>query len=687
MECEYLKDRLRSSQASQAANVGAPWPGAAPAPYRGIDALDPLGLARPKNPAALLPATQRRMPKTPAQISHSYELGLTSAAMSFHLAALENMQEVTALAPEHAGAWRALASLLRLSGKDHEADTAQAKSAALPDTIRQWHDAKGENSPAQLQRLDSKLRQRLQKIPDEERITFLRDLLFAAPLDVVAMRYLANQEDLADDAVTAAHLLERAIALSPAYLAVRADYAKLLMAEKDYSQALTQSEHLLACAPNNIGYRLLRADAAVHMERFDEAVVLFEAILKLDPKNPHILNSYGSVLKTLGRREECEKIFRTLLAVEPASGNAYFGLSELKANHLGDADAAAMRAHLAKGIGEITSRKCMAYALGQTLERAGDFENSFAAYAFGAEACKEEAAGKNRAHEPEKFEERLARVRTAFTADNLAARAVPPRDPPAVTPIFIVGMPRAGSTLVEQILASHRRVEATRELPVISDLTTRIAASRFLVNPDVYPKRVLEFDRPQLDDLGREVLEKIAVYRKTDLPFVIDKRPWNWIDAAFIHLILPQAKFIDIRRAPMAAGFAMFKQLLPLDASFSFDLQHLGHYYRHYVEFMDHLDVVMPGKILRVSYESLVDNTETEIRRMLAYCGLPFEASCLRFWETDRAVLTPSAEQVRQPIFRGALEQWKNYAPWLGPLKEALGDVAGGDSRVSQDFV
>jgi hypothetical protein len=186
----------------------------------------------------------------------------------------------------------------------------------------------------------------------------------------------------------------------------------------------------------------------------------------------------------------------------------------------------------------------------------------------------------------------------------------------------------------------------------------------------------MELDRAQLDTLGQECLADIAAYRTTARPYVIDKRPRNWIDACFIHLMLPHAKFIDIRRAPMAAGFAMFKQMLPVDASFSFDLRHLGHYYRHYAGYMADLDSVMPGRILVLSYDALVNDTETEIRRMLAYCGLPFEAGCLRFWATDRAVLTPSAEPVRRPIFRDALQQWTHYVPWLGPLRDALGEPA-----------
>jgi Tfp pilus assembly protein PilF len=465
--------------------------------------------------------------------------------------------------------------------------------------------------------------------------------------------------------------------LSPTYLAARVDYTQLLMTQRNHLAVLAQTEILLSQAPNNVRYRLLRADAAVYMERFDEAIALFESVLKQEPKNIHLLNSYAGVLKTVGRRDDSVKAYRNLLSVAPATGNAYFGLSEHKANHLTADDVAAMRHHLAQGIADLGSRKCMAYALGQTLERARDYEGSFEAYAYGALVCKEEIAHTSQAHEPAKFEERLARLRGVFTAQAIADRAAPHRPaPPAVTPIFIIGMPRAGSTLVEQILASHSLVEGTRELPVVSNITKKIAMSRALVTADVYPKRVLDFDRAQRDAIGEECLQGIADYRKTSLPFVIDKRPWNWLDAPFIHLILPQAKFIDIRRAPMAAGFAMFKQLLPADAAFSFDLHHLGHYYRQYVDFMKDLDVAMPGCILQVSYENLVDDTETEIRRMLDYCGLPFEESCLRFWESDRAVLTPSAEQVRRPIFRDALEQWKNYEPWLGPLKESLGNLA-----------
>jgi tetratricopeptide (TPR) repeat protein len=655
---------------------------AAPGPYRGVDMLDPLNYARLGKPGRPIPVPQAPKPalprarKTPAEISHLYESSLTNAAMSFHQASLEILEEVTALAPDHANAWRAYAGLLRLAGKDEQAAEADTKAANLAGTETPWRDAVGEHPPEKLEKLDRKMRDKLEVMQPEERIDVLREILFKDPLDVVAMRYLANEEELGNDKITALQVIERALALSPGYFKARSDYAQMLMTRRMHLAAIAQSEYLRAADPNDIRYMLLRADACMQMERFEEALTLFEAALKLEPEHIHALYSYANANKALGRREEAVKTYRTLLSLNPSSGNAYFGLSELKANYLTRDDVVTMHRLLTEGIPEPNSRKCMAYALAQTLERAKDYAGSFEAYEFGAQACKQEAAEMDQTYDPAAFELRLSRLRATFTAEIMAARAVSSgRAAPTTTPIFVIGMPRAGSTLVEQILASHSLVEGTRELPVVSNLTKKIAMSRVLVSSDVYPQRVLEYSRAELDALGEECLSGIAEYRSTNLPYVIDKRPWNWQDAPFIHLMLPQARFIDIRRAPMAAGFAMFKQLLPVDAAFTFDLYHLGHYYRHYCQYMDYLETVMPGRILRVSYETLVDDTEAQIRRMLDYCGLPFEEQCLRFWETDRAVLTPSAEQVRRPIFRDALQQWKNYEPWLGPLKEGLGNL------------
>jgi tetratricopeptide (TPR) repeat protein len=650
-------------------------PGAGGQPYTGVDLLDPFRGARglPLRPKASEPAAPAK--KTREEIAHLYEVGRTSAAMSFHELALETMQEVTRLAPDHAAAWRGYADLLRLAGKDVDAAEADARATEVPADA--WPVAIGERAADKLERLDRKMRKRVEKRPVEQRMTWLREHLFGNPLDVAAMRYLSDQEHQAqEDLHTAETLLERALELSPAYLDVREDYARLLVTKRDQLGAYRETAILLAAKPASFEFRLKRGEAAVYLERFDEAVALYEALLKDEPQHLGVLNAYGSLMKTLGRREAAERTFRTMLRIRPSSGHGYLGLSDLRSNHLNEDDVADMMQHLAAGIPELLSRKCMAYALGQTLERMKEYEGAFEAYAFAAKVCKEEVENTESAHDPDEFEERMARMRRTYTASVMSARMEGPPANPPTTPIFVLGMPRAGSTLVEQILASHPEVEGTRELPSVGSVTKRIAISRLLVAPDVYPERVPNYSREELHALGEDVLRDIAVFRHSTLPYVIDKRPWNWIDIPFLALALPQSRFIDIRRMPMAAGFAMFKQMLPHDAAFTYDLTHLGRYYRNYVTQMDYFKTIMPGRVLHVRYEDLVDNADAEIRRMLDYCGLPFDERCLRFWETERAVLTPSAEQVRKPIYRGALEQWKNFEPWLGPLKESLGDLA-----------
>ncbi len=636
--------------------------------------LAPFGAA----PALAAPAFATRPPQaalpprgTPAHIDFLYQLALTLVAMSFQSAAAERLQRLTALAGDHAEAWRLLASLLRLEGRDEEAAEAEAQAAASSTGIPPA--AAVTQTPEDPVARERELKTRLDGVPENERATFLHDVLFADPRHAPAMRFLAEQERRGGDLTTAGSLLRRALQLCPAYLAARWDYTNLLTQQRNHLGVMEQTAILLDQFPENAGFRTLRAHAAVHMEQFDEALRLYQALLAQDSENPRLIMSYGNVLKALGRRTEAVDAYRRLLAVSPGNGSGYFGLSELKSDALTEADIADMRGFLAQGIADITSRKCMAYALGQSLEQAQDYEASFAAYALGARICQEELAATGEVYRPKRIENRLARMRATFTRDALDRRVARPS---ATTPIFIVGLPRAGSTLVEQILASHTLVESTRELPVVPNLTREIAMSRALLRPNVYPERVMELDSAELDALGEACLAGMAAYRSTNRPYVIDKRPWNWIDAAFIGTILPQAKFIDIRRAPMAAGFAMFKQLLPAVAAFTFDLSHLGHYYREYAGFMTHLDSIMPGRILHVSYERLILDTEAEIRRMLDFCALPFEENCLNFWQTDRGIMTPSAEQVRRPIFHDALHQWQHYKPWLTPLQTALGDLA-----------
>ncbi len=642
-----------------------------------LDALPP-----PPRPAAATAEKEepprRARTHTPAEL---YELGLTSAAMGFHRSALERLREATSSAPGHARAWRKLAELLRLAGEDRAAAEAVAAADRIGnDDGKAWPKAAGERSPAKIDKAERKLREVLADVPEGREMTLLRNRLFRDPTDVVAMRLLALYEWRADDVITAQKLLERALDLSPGYTRARYDYANLLKDRRNYVQAAAEAERLRAANPHNREYRLILVDCLVQIGKYDEAIDLFEMIIKDEPGNAVAWRSYGNTLRFLGRRDESLKAYRRSLALAPAYGDAYWGLADLKGAYLTDEDVAAMRVHLAGTALDHSGRWHMAYALGHALERRADFAGSFAAYEDGARAFRAEVANTSKAHDPEASAERVRRLRAVFTAETFAARAgEKPGNKPdpaaADTPIFVVGMPRAGSTLLEQILASHSLVEGTRELPVMGDIIRELTLSRCIVTPTAYPECVLDLTPDELAALGARFIKNAGVWRQTGRPYFIDKRPWNWLDIGLIHLILPHAKIIDIRRAPMAAGFAMFKQLLPTDAAFSYDLGEIGRYYTGYVGMMEHYHEVLPGRVHFVQYERLVEDTETEIRRLLDYCGLPFEEGCLRFWETDRAVVTPSAEQVRRPIFREALEQWRNFEPWLGPLKEALGGL------------
>jgi hypothetical protein len=353
-------------------------------------------------------------------------------------------------------------------------------------------------------------------------------------------------------------------------------------------------------------------------------------------------------------------------------GEAWWGLADLKRSIFSDADVATMRAQVTDGRLDPGSRMYIYYALGYALERSADFAGSFKAYQQGARLCRGVYLSRGEAYREDVHVECLRRIKRVYSSPNMAKRIAPLASSTAITPIFVVGMPRAGSTLTEQFLASHSLVEGTRELPLIGNITKDLSLSRLMVTPNAYPDCVLEMESTNLREIGERYLKEARDYRKTDRPYFIDKRPWNWMEVGLIHLILPHAKIIDIRREPMAACLGMYKQILRDGSDFTNDLHDLGRYYMEYVDLMAFWQTALPGQIHFLRYESLVDDTENEVRRLLDYCELPFEEGCLRFWETERPITTPSAEQVRRPIYRDALEHWRNFNPWLGPLKEAL---------------
>ena len=378
--------------------------------------------------------------------------------------------------------------------------------------------------------------------------------------------------------------------------------------------------------------------------------------------------SYGHSLKTIGRQADCIAAYRRCLALGPQLGEAWWSLANLKTFRFDETDVAAMEAQLARGdIGE-EDRFHLQFALGKALEDAGAFERSFGHYRDGAalrRAAIDYDADHTTAH--------AARSKAVLTRALFDAR--PDWGSAAPDPIFIVGLPRSGSTLIEQILSSHSAVEGTMELPDIISIARRLGGRQRRDQPSAYPEALEALDAETCLALGEEFLERTRIQRKLGRPFFIDKMPNNFAHVGLIHLILPRAKIIDARRHPLGCCFSAFKQHFARGQTFSYDLTELGRYYADYVDLMTHFDAVLPGAVHRVIYERMVADPEAEVRRLLNYCGLPFEPGCLKFYENDRAVRTASSEQVRQPIFTDGVDQWRAYEPWLGPLKTALGPV------------
>jgi hypothetical protein len=347
----------------------------------------------------------------------------------------------------------------------------------------------------------------------------------------------------------------------------------------------------------------------------------------------------------------------------PGLGEGWWSLANLKTVRLEAADIVEMGRQLDGAGGSDEDRLHLNYALGKALEDAGEPEAAFARYAEGARIRRAQVG-----YDAAAVSAQVARAKAVFTPEFFAERAG--QGCAAPDPIFIVGLPRSGSTLIEQILASHSAVEGTMELPEIAAIS-RLVAER----GGDYPEGLARLPAGELARLGEIFLERTRVQRKAGRPFFIDKMPNNWAHVGLIHAILPNARIIDARRHPMAAGFSAFKQHFARGQHFSYGLADLGRYWRDYAELMDHVDAVLPGRVHRVFYERLVEDTEGQVRRLLAYCGLPFQDACLRFYETERAVRTASSEQVRRPIYREGLDQWRRFEPWLGPLAEALGDA------------
>jgi tetratricopeptide (TPR) repeat protein len=613
-----------------------------------------LGIARrlaadPAGAVAVLDPLARSQPKW--AVAHC-ELGLALGAAGRGEEALIALRRAVQLKPDLSEAWLALADHLTATGDTAAADAAYAR-----------HIKSSTKDPRMLAAATALCENR---IPQAE--SMLRAHLKQRPTDVAALRMLAEVAARLQRFADAEVLLSRCLELAPGFDAARHNYATVLFRQNKIAEAQLEVDRLLAKAAHNHGYRNLQAAILGHIGQVEKSIELFEGILAEYPGQPRVWLNLGHALKAAGRQQAGIDAYRQCIALAPHLGEAYWSLANMKTTRFEAADLEAMRAQLERTDLAIEDRFHFDFAMGKALEDAGAYAESFECYSRGNEL---RAAGIQ--YSAEQVSGRLRRSKSVLTHEFFAERAG--FGAPDADPIFIVGLPRAGSTLLEQILASHSAVEGTMELPDVISLARTLAAQSTEDEESRYPAMLAELSAEDARALGEQYLSKTRIQRRTSARFFIDKMPNNFAHLGLIQLMLPNAKIIDARRHPLGCCFSAFKQHFARGQHFSYSLDDLGRYYRDYVELMAHYDAVLPGRIHRVIYEQLVENTEAEIRRLLQYCGLPFEDGCLRFYEKERTVRTASSEQVRQPIFRDAVEHWRHYEPWLGPLKSALGPV------------
>lgn len=566
--------------------------------------------------------------------------------------ALVALRRAVKLDPALPRAWLALADHLFAAGDKPAADAAYNE-----------HVRRSSRDPA-LMRAGAALANG--RIPEAEAL--LREHLHRAPTDVAAIRMFAELGARLGRHEDAEQLLARCLELAPGFHAARQHYALVLYRANKPTEALAEVETLLRMDPRNPAYRNLQAVVLCRIGDYAPALEIYDALLREHPGHTKIWMSYGHALKTVGRQEDAIAAYRRCTALEPAFGEAWWSLANLKAFRFTDDDLAMMRRQLESEALAVEHRFHLEFALGKALEDAKEHAASFGHY------DRANTLRRGTIHyQPEDNTARVRKIKRTYTREFFAERAGAGCDAP--DPIFIVGMPRAGSTLIEQILSSHSAIEGTMELPEIISMTRDLRRQVDASQSQPYHDALAALDRDALRELGEQYIARTRIHRKTDAPRFIDKMPNNFVHVGLIHLALPNAKIIDARRHPLACCFSNFKQHFARGQTFSYGLDDIGRYYRDYVELMAHYDDALPGRVHRVIYENMVEDTEAEVRRLLDYCGLPFEDACLRFYENDRPVRTASSEQVRQPIYKEGVDQWRHFEPWLEPLKAALGPV------------
>lgn len=497
----------------------------------------------------------------------------------------------------------------------------------------------------------------------------LRAILRERPTEVAAIRMFAELAIRIERLADAEALLDRALELAPGFDAARYNRAVARHRRGRAAEALGDIDLLLGKAPDNLGYRATRAAILSRTGDYEGAIADYDRLLahEAPAKDARIWMSRGHALKTVGRREDCVSSYRRAVDLKPTLGEAWWSLANLKTYRFGPEEIARMEAALEDGSGGEDDRMHLHFALGQAMQASDRAPEAFAHYA--------QANAMRRAQLPYDADATSAHVEAVRRLfDEAATQARRGQGEAAADPIFILGLPRSGSTLLEQILASHPQVEGTMELPDITTLAGELEREAG-GSVDSYIARLLQLDGSELAALGRRYLDGTRIHRRQGARFFIDKMPNNWLHVPLIHLALPNARIIDARRHPLDCGFSCFTQHFARGQGFAYDLSDIGRYYADYTTLMAHMDAVLPGRVHRVFHERLIADPEGEIRALLAACGLPFDPACLDFHRNARPVRTASAEQVRRPLSSEGVGRWRPFEPWLGPLRAALGDA------------
>lgn len=545
--------------------------------------------------------------------------------------------------------WKALANLYGMRGEQNKQRRAISQVSELSDLPPELLSVRSLIHEDKLQQADQ----------------LCRHFLRANKHHLEALRLLGDIGVRLGALDDAEFVLESAVEIDPSHYQVRFDFANVLLKRQKFQLAHEQANLLVQARNDDLAAISLLGSAKAGVGDAEAAIQLFDEVLSKSRNQPAVWVMRGHAQKTIGDFAGAIESYRRAYGVEPAYGDAFWSLANTKVYSFTQAEIDQMREQERSESIARDDRIHLCFALGKAYEDQADYAESFRFYERGNELKHQTVI-----HQADMLARRVsAQVSVCQPSLFSGRREV---GCPAPDPIFVVGLPRAGSTLLEQILASHSMIDGTLELPHILSLVNRLRSAPGTASGTAYPAILESLDAEYFQRFGEQYIEQTQVFRQGAVRFV-DKMPNNFFHLGLIKLILPNAKVIDARRHPMSCCFSGFKQLFGEGQEFTYGLTSVGNYYRQYVELMAHWHEVLPGFALTVQHEDVVDDLEGQVRRILEFCDLPFEDQCLRYYETERSVRTPSSEQVRQPIFRSALEHWRHYDEWLDPLKEALG--------------